>query len=367
MKTTISTPYIYVFLLVCVLFSSCEKELEYRGDETDPLLVLNSMCSVGDLLECTVWKSKFFLADNRYDVNGLLVDATVEYRVNEGEWTAMTVEYFYGVMNPSPRAFVSEYIVKAGDVVELRASHPDVESTAYAKQIAPSPLKAEVLDYVVDKKAGKLTLDFRLPPYDGNDISLAKTLIFQPYVQCELEVYDATTDDTIFLFVQENKFTLFDSKLIAAAQEDVSVDSFFEDLGITESNPNEFYEIAFPYSIIEEPREISLEIDLNYYAGLDPAQSEASPMPIEKIVLHNIYLSFFAMSEEYQLFSQSMEDADASANGMFSEKVQVYDNIEGGVGIFLLSSRQYIDVYSNPNQPDMDYGDGYFKPNVAKK
>ena len=340
MKPIISNLYIYVLLLACYLCCSCEKELEYRGDETHPLLVLNSICNVGDVLECTVMKSKFFLSDDRY-VNELLVDAMVEYRVNEGEWAAMKVDD----TQPTPSSFISEYVIKGGDVVELRVSHPDFETIAHAKQTAPAELKAELLTYDLDEKTGKLIINVSLPPYAGQDEELAEYVTI--FSQCVVDalVHDPMGDEML-MTLHVNDFTISDPELIAAAQ-GTDNDSFFGGMGDLEDDPNKFYELTFLYNVIKKPREIAMEMDIDF-----------GHISVKKLTVMDLFFVVSTMSHEKKLFLQSMADADASANGMFSEKVQVYNNIEGGVGIFLISNNKYYQVYRNENASDWGiYGD----------
>ena len=50
--------------LFCVLLSSCRKDVEFKGEESDPRIVLNAFLFCGDTISFKVSKSVFFLESN---------------------------------------------------------------------------------------------------------------------------------------------------------------------------------------------------------------------------------------------------------------------------------------------------------------
>ena len=53
--------YIIVVAFATLLLASCEKEIEFKGEQTDPKLVVNCVCTVGEPVVAQLSKSYFFL------------------------------------------------------------------------------------------------------------------------------------------------------------------------------------------------------------------------------------------------------------------------------------------------------------------
>src|SRR5690554_1082882 len=53
--------YIYTFILASLLFVSCEKELEFKGEVVEPMLVVNSVFLPDTNIEVSLTQSRFFL------------------------------------------------------------------------------------------------------------------------------------------------------------------------------------------------------------------------------------------------------------------------------------------------------------------
>lgn len=51
-------------MIITILMVSCEKEIEFNGEQTDPKLVINSLVSAGEPVKANISKSYFFLDNN---------------------------------------------------------------------------------------------------------------------------------------------------------------------------------------------------------------------------------------------------------------------------------------------------------------
>jgi len=58
MKTNLLT---LITIVTAVLLTSCEKEIEFNGEQTDPKLVINSLMEPGQPVNAAISKSFFFL------------------------------------------------------------------------------------------------------------------------------------------------------------------------------------------------------------------------------------------------------------------------------------------------------------------
>ena len=78
MKTNILT---LITVATAILLTSCEKEIEFNGEHSDPKLVINSVVEPGQPVSAAISKSFFFL-DN--DANTLAPDDLVAVHVKGG-------------------------------------------------------------------------------------------------------------------------------------------------------------------------------------------------------------------------------------------------------------------------------------------
>ena len=123
----------------CLLLSSCEKQIEFNGEQTDPKLVINSIVGTDEPVKAYISKSYFFLD---YDENTQAPDDLVaSLYVNGnpiGELTpsADTIWHNYemNAYQLVPYLF-NDYRPQEGDIVQIKASangYDDVEGTTSA-------------------------------------------------------------------------------------------------------------------------------------------------------------------------------------------------------------------------------------------
>ena len=154
----------YLFLLLgCLVLSSCRdmfnKMIEYKGNEEPPVLCLNADVKVGSPLKVYLTHSWFFLDENRYVGNpanniqrrGIVKDATVEMQVNNGEWKPLSLvevsdTVLYGTKVEGMSYYTSTYAFQAGDIVTIRASHPDYKTITATETVPSTPVVSVTLN-----------------------------------------------------------------------------------------------------------------------------------------------------------------------------------------------------------------------------
>ena len=151
-----------LFLLISVvLLSSCEKEIEFNGEQSDPQLVINSLVGPGQRVEACVSKSYFFLDTPDTSTPE---DVMVSLYVNDnliGEMTPFfdTVWEYYGFdeyrLIPS---FYNEYRPQIGDVVKIKASANGFEDAE--GQTSPLP---KAVDFQFDTKVLEWNAEYYYP------------------------------------------------------------------------------------------------------------------------------------------------------------------------------------------------------------
>ena len=145
MKQHIIPFFTFHCFLLLFLLSACETEIEYRGDEQDPLLVVNCIAEAGDVAYITVSHSVFFL-DNTPDADVSLADASVTLEVN-GDAATPAYDADWGM-------YIDNRQLHEGDRLKVTVMHPTY-GTVTAEDTVPHSLA--------------VTSDEKLVPYQQPD------------------------------------------------------------------------------------------------------------------------------------------------------------------------------------------------------
>ena len=135
MKTNILS---LITIATTILFTSCEKEIEFNGEQSDPKLVINSLVEPGKRVEACINKSYFFLdAPNTTTPDDLVASLYVNgNHIGEMNPFVDTIWEFWGINDyhlvPS---YYNDYCPQEGDVIQIKASangFDDAEGTTSA-------------------------------------------------------------------------------------------------------------------------------------------------------------------------------------------------------------------------------------------
>lgn len=294
------TKYIHLAITLLVftgLFSSCEKIIEFDGEKTKPLLVLNSVLKADSAVKVHISKSRFFLDyDNEMsDIN----NATVKLWVNDVEQANLQ---FTGEGN-----YYSSYIAKVGDKIKIKASassFDDISSNTIIPEI-PEVLSIDTV-YTHENDGGYISriLNF--------DITFTDTLKDDDYylVYCMQRTYQ----DYIYegKNYQEYGIYLFSDDIIF---ENENRGNFAGEDVFGSATYNTFTD-----DLINN-KEYSLRMKTHDYNYGNEYQQKIT------------YVFYFQkITKEWYLYlrTTSLVSNDFS---MFSEPVQVYSNIQNGLGI----------------------------------
>ncbi len=108
-------------------------------------------------------------------------DAVVEMQINDGEWQTLTgapdTIYYYNdnrgeIWNQLAYSYKNDYVFQPGDLVRIRATHPNFQNQVAASQKIPQFAGSETYNYKYNKindYSGLLEFDLTLPPYEGNE------------------------------------------------------------------------------------------------------------------------------------------------------------------------------------------------------
>lgn len=307
--------------LTLSVLTSCEKEIEFKGEQVDPKLVINGLMEPGKPAAANISKSLFFL-DN--EGNTLPPDDVVAtLYVNGNPIGVMTPHYDTlgsydnwdtnsSWMGRVVKVFTHEYCPSIGDVVTVTASangFDDVEGTT-----SPLPnevdvrLNGEIKEWKVWHEddslmyiEGKLVLLF-----DITDPNPGQTDYFKLFINGWKSDY-----------MTENSFSCsfeMDDPVFGASIDNEYVD--FSDLGLRPEGV--FTDALF------DGRSYQLKVNMTIYATVD---EEYDPD------FFRISMSFEHISKEYYDYLNTCNQGDEVAFQFFSEPVQTYSNVRGGFGL----------------------------------
>ncbi len=274
-----------LFILFMFLSPACKDFWGPRSVVTNlpehrPLLVINSFINPDSVLEVFVSKSNAFLAPPSFLIN----DATVTI-FESGNPVAELFQIRQGTYR------ATNYKPRIGATYELRVSAEGfipVKSTT----TIPSPIKIDsvvVTENSIDRFKTNLTIFFQDPPGEDNYYQL---LLYSIERSAEndtvLSIIGFSSSDAVLRKPDdfEEKSHYYDD------------DAFFDDALFD----GEFYDLDISFYNYSEPREM--------------------------------FVVLLTTSESYYNFRKSIEQQKVTEDNPFAEPVQIYTNIENGLGVF---------------------------------
>lgn len=306
-----------MILAAVLLLPSCEKEIVFDGEIDDPLLVVNAWTSPDSLIKAHVSQSKFFLSN--LEGFKVITNANVDLYVN-GQLHEQLVGDDYGMYTGTYKAVV-------GDTVRIVVQAPTLGQAESKTVILP---KANIIS--VDTTHTQQTIEVYT---DGPD-----TMYVQKSTECDFRVrlrdpgneqnyYRMVVKSSVIYLKGEEQFV--NEYFIGFSLEgmDTQTGGFIDLIGGEENwdteqlitdeffNGKEFI-MRFKYNF--NYTEYSQEFKEMYNIG--DSFSERLEINLQSI------------TRETYLYLVSKQSADNSMDGFFSEPVQIYNNIENGIGVF---------------------------------
>jgi len=322
-------------LLTLVLFmvSSCEKEIEFKGEVTDPLVVVNSFLMPDSVIKVELSKSRFFL-DQKTDFDRIN-NATVSITVN-----SQYTEYLRFVNNGM---YTGNYKPLPGDSVALLIKVPgkeDVKSSVVVQY--PSTILS--VDTLSRKQVGR---------FEGqiyNDTVIAWV------TQYELEMGIRIKDPAKI----KNFYRLSVFYRTEYPDYPEHVDGYYMYinlqgvgnetssggiLGLVEGVNNADFHV-FPDDLFDG-KEIIIRFKISEYI-LEPSPGyeylfEKPTIPVKTSYTINLQ----SIPRATYLYLKSKDAAERVFETIFTEPVQIYSNIENGIGIFGAITNNRKTLYNN--------------------
>ena len=351
---TIKIKYIWAVLMGMLLMTACETEIDFKGSIPDPLVVVNSFVSPDSLLTAHISKSVFFLSSNEPQA---IDNAEISVFVNntlEGKMTNVYGGYYW--MNYKP---------KAGDIIRYSIEAPDLhQASSEALLLAKanilsidsatiSTLKGDTIYKKLDRPYGyepddkitpdsvaertackyRFTIKLKDPAGERNYYRLIVNYLpayidkyaFKYYVYTcygysdnngytETCAYESSYAPIYSLISDFNFDDVVAGSTTGAAEDELGLETSSNVFGVFNDDLFDGKEYPLTFTI--------WGYRYSFFPGQEPDEIEHDQIRIE----------LQAISRDYYLYLRTRE---ASENSMeiFSEPIQIHNNIKGGIGI----------------------------------
>ena len=288
---------LFLVLLICIL-TACEKEVHIPIEYTEPKLVVNGLFNTDSLWEVEISASQYIYDSGTIP---LINDAAVTITNSTGN-TITLLNQGDGLYNSATEK------PQTGQVYSINISHANYENASSSNQL-PGELQVSNIELqdqtmVSGEQFRKISITFQ----DSPDPDFYMIRIVGGFW---VETYDS--------------LGMPDSSLIP-----YPMWVFSQSPAVENSNPNNMQPtIIFKDELFNGTQyTIDLLVEEYVFGG-------------EKENLEDIYISISKISEEYYWYEKSYQAYVSSQNNQFfSQPVQVYTNIENGLGIFAGFSTQ---------------------------
>lgn len=286
----------------------CETVVDFRGDYTESLPVLNALVVPGEPVKVTYSRSVFILSDK---APSAITTGTVELYINDEfvERLQLAEEYYAdGVV--SGYYYMSTRIPVAGDKVTIRARCGEFPEWVSGTAVIPTPaaLGEIELQSLESLEEGRITVSVGVgisdPAGEQNYYLLKGSM--KPSESLDNPYYG----DGIYFSYTDIAFR--ESKGEGVLEELLEMEGNY---------------VVFADGIIDGKEDYRLMMESEY------GERHLKNGPIYEVVCYQI-------DENYFKYLRSVQVADNTA--MFGEPVQIHTNVEGGIGI--VAARSTVEV-----------------------
>lgn len=308
------------------LFTSCEKEIEFNGEHSDPKLVINSLVAPGHRVEAYIGKSYFFL--DTPDTSAP-EDAVVSLYVNDNHIGEMTRfydtiwEYYDMVSYHLVPGFYHDYRPQSGDVVKIKASAHGFEDAEGVTNVLPN-----AIDYQYDIVVKEWDSTYSHPYYNAPDeVENDSLLSINGILELSINITDPNPGKIDYFRLLESRRSRtqdgenswyvscdYDDPIFGASM----AENDFVDASDLDTRPEGvFTDMLFDGSSYR--LKLKIRFDCQVDEVFDP---DFFRVPI--LLEH--------LSKEYYNYLYTCNQGD-EVMGFFAEPIQTYSNVTNGFGI----------------------------------
>lgn len=312
-----------ITLLLTVFIVSCETEIKFNGKETAPSMVINSILNPDSTVKVHITKSKFFL-----DINGPfdpITNATVQLYANDKLIEALNSTgngYYTGTYKPFP-----------GDIIKIIARNNEFDNVYSSTEI---PVTASITSVDTTSTTTKTSPLIYSGSYNNEGYLNTDTVgtISEKKIKFTINIADRANYKNFYRLKVKHR-SYYDNGTYSEHNtyfnsEDLVFGSTSETELFEEENTNYYHEFndnLFNGKTYGLTFSIST-FQYNYFPGKEPKDDPWSPATIKQEILINIE----SISPAYYYYLNSRAKNNAYIE-IFSEPVQIYNNIVNGIGI----------------------------------
>jgi hypothetical protein len=310
------TGWYILFVIFALGFFSCEKEIQFKGEVVEPKMVVNGFLSPDSTVMIHLSASRFFLS-NEYDFRN--INDAVVLLWKDG----VIVEVLRSVGDGH---YVGDYYPKVGDKLRIMATAPGFDDIDCETEIVPPPAiqavdtlstRFEVNDYW-DGYGQEEVIGYY--GYEGYDLTVR---ISDPphvsnYYRLFLYIRNYYSDGNYY-----DEDVWFES-------DDLVFGSLSGDLFESEENRNDVFSDE-----LFDGSEYRLKLNYEHYFSVDNSSWYEEEYPNPKLIRRELNVELQGLSRSLYLYlkSRSASENGDDLGGFFSEPVQIFSNVNGGIGV----------------------------------
>ncbi len=330
---------IFILTVLCaLLFSSCEKTIDFDGEGTAPMIVVNGLLVPGNPIEVSVSKSQSLLTGSYFFE--FLTDAKVDLYI-DGEFAeTLIAEQSDEPENPYYDTgyrrwfFKGQTIAENGKTYRLEVTNEGLQAVT-CETTVPEPVQLMAVDTATEF----IPADYGKQEMLGVKIKFADDVENKNFYRIQVDQLNGVNKN-YYSGTEQNSDTVFLSKQLALYLnlfDPVFGGSTNEADEIVTGTPYNRYALFDDGEISGEEYTVKVKILLNYrntYRS-DILDEDSGNFYERQIIL-------YSLSPEYYEYLKSATNHFYYADDYFSEPVPVYSNVNGGMGIFAaLDSASY--------------------------
>jgi len=305
---------IYLSLIISlVLFASCEKDVEFKGEMTKSVLVVNSFVSPDSVVSANVSESKFFLEEEN-TITGI-ENATVSVYVND--------VFKEKMIHTDKGNYRGTYIPTIGEIIKLVVTVSNKTDVSCQDKVLTRPEIVSV-DTAVTSSTGGYLLDYHTK-LNSNDTQVYDTIGKSRNYDCEFKIKmkDKGNEKNYYRLavVRNSTFEGESGYEFVHITDNIDPEAYSSDPLQTEDDSNPF--CVFSDDIING-KEYTLKFKLS--------QNVITFYNRPKETKQELIIALQQISKDYYLYLRTR--AVANEDNVFSEPVQIHCNIKNGLGVF---------------------------------
>ncbi|WP_298650665.1 DUF4249 domain-containing protein [uncultured Proteiniphilum sp.] len=317
-----------IYLLLFILtgcFISCEKDIQFKGTVTDPLLVLNSILTPDSVVSVHLSQSRFILGESAplNPISG----ATVSVFVNGGLKEQLTYD--------ANGIYTGTYFPRPGDEIKIEVI-ADGYDQVKSQTVIPGKPGVVVTDSTVTVREEEYS-----SPYQPNTVHKTTTR----NMQVQLKLTDAVNEENYyFIKVSQNYYRKdelllvwpIELKLSEVLKNNITDNgNIFQELFGDEGNADRVDNLFSDLFVNGK----DILFDFSFYDTLESAtyvngeKIKDGNNNEEELTVEYIVEIGEISRDLYQYVISGNQAVNAEDYGPFSEPVRVHTNIENGIGI----------------------------------